>query len=426
MKAIILATDRDYIFDKDRPLALLKVCGVTLIARILNSLRVGGVKDVLIVLGFKGEQISNLLKDGDELNMRIRYIQAEDHEIPEIPQNFLNDDLLIICANTIIDAEFVDEISRIEGTVVCYSNGTFVGVCKVSKESLNIFENKEVRESLDKLVEALEKSYNIVKLDISRVRTEHIELKRKVPPICIKIEDKKSIKLVKKKLVFRTQKGLHFTSYINKPVEDHLVYYIADIPWITPNRITIFANVAAIFVAILFLMGHLKIAAILAYIVGIIDGLDGKLARTRGILTKLGYIEHSFDMLYEQLWYACFAVGLYFLGYGYLPLLLGVFILVVDSFVRHCYMQFRLTMGKALTAYTKFDRIFARIDGRRNVYVLYMIIFSWLQIPIYALYAMLFHSSLTALIYAIRAIQHMNSADKADGTKGFLKLVGKP
>lgn len=429
MKAVILAIHRDNIFDKDRPLALIKVCGISLIARILNSLRVAGVREVLIILGFEGEQISNLLKNGEEINMKISYIQTEEYEIPDLPQEFLNDDLLIIRSNIVMDAEFANEIVKIHGNVVCYSNDDFVGVCKISKESLNTLENEEAKKNLDKLVEIMEKSPNMIKLDVSKIETEHVELKRKVLPLCVKIEDKKTIKFAKKKLIFRTQKGLHFTSYINKPIEDHLVYHIADISWITPNRITIFANLAAFFVAALFLLGELKIAAILAYVVGIIDGLDGKLARARGILTKLGYIEHTFDMLYEQVWYVSFAISLYLLGYGYLPLILGLSMLIMDSFVRHCYMQFRQTMGKALTAYTRFDKAFARIDGRRNVYVLYMIIFSWLpwlQTPLYALYAILAHSSLTALIYAIRAIQHMSAVDKADGTKGFLKLVGKP
>ena len=433
MKAVILAPYKDHIFNKDRPLALIKVCGVSLLVRILNSIKMAGIKNVLVVLGFKGEEIMNLLKNGEEIKMNISYARVKNGEIPNIPQEFLDSDLLILRSDLVIDAEFANEITKIKESVICFSNGEFVGVCKINKEHLNIV---NAGETLDKIAKTLETKQNVVKLNVSGMKVEHVELKREVFPICIKIKDKESIKLAKKKLIFRTQKGLHFTSYINKPIEDRLVYLISDISWITPNRITIFANLAAFLVASLFLLGYLKIAAVLAYIVGIIDGLDGKLARARGILTKLGYIEHSFDMLYEQVWYVCFAISLYLLGYGYLPLVLGLTMLVADSFVRHCYMQFRQTMGKALTAYTKFDKTFARVDGRRNVYVLYMIIFSWLPLipylswirisPLYALYAMLAHSSLTALVYAIRAIQHMSAADKASGIKGFLKLVGKP
>jgi len=428
VKTIILAIYRDHIFDKDRPLALIKVCGVSLILRILNSIRAAELREVLIILGFEGGQISNRLENGEEIGMKIRYLRAEGHEVPEIPQDFLNDDSLIISTGIVMDAEFASEIVNMKGNVVCYSNDEPVGVYKLSKEYLKSLHSDEARNRLDKLLEIMENSQGL-KLDISKMQREHVELKRKISPICVKIEDKKSIEMARKKLIFGTQKGLHFTSYINKPIEDRIIYHLADMSWITPNRITIFANLVAFFVAVLFLVGSLWIAGILACVVGIIDGLDGKLARARGTLTKLGHIEHTFDMLYEQVWYVSFAISLYLLGYGYLPLVLGLFTLVTDSFVRHCYMQFRQTMGKALTAYTRFDKAFAKIDGRRNVYVLYMILFSglpWLQTPLYALYAMLLHSSFTALIYAIRAIQHMSAADKADGTKRFLKLVGKP
>ncbi|MGQ9690943.1 MAG: hypothetical protein ACUVQY_06740 [Thermoproteota archaeon] len=54
-----------------------------------------------------------------------------------------------------------------------------------------------------------------------------------------------------------------------------------------------------------------------------------------------------------------------------------------------------------------FDRFFAKVDGRRNVYVLYMILFSLLDKPPYAIYAMLVRSAVTAVVYAVRAVQHM-------------------
>jgi hypothetical protein len=34
------------------------------------------------------------------------------------------------------------------------------------------------------------------------------------------------------------------------------------------------------------------------------------------------------------------------------------------------------------------------------------------------MYAMLVHSSITAIVYAVRAFQHMSAAGKAEGIKG--------
>lgn len=425
MRAIILATERDFIFDEDRPLALIKVCGVSLIVRILNSVRTAGIREALIVLGFKGEEIRKMLKNGEELGLKLLYLQAEEREVPKLKE-FLDDDLLIINGDVVIDMEFVSGIIKVEGNVACYLNSESIGVYRLGREYSRLLQD-DVVSNLGKILEEIE--VKILRLDITKMEMEHAELKRRVSPVCVKINSRNAIELAKRKLVFRTQKGLHFTSYINKPIEDRVTYHIADLTWVTPNRITILTNLLAFAVAVLFLLGYMKIAVVLAYMVGILDGLDGKLARARGILTRLGYIEHTFDMLYEQAWYVCFALSLYFLENSYLPLILGLCMLLADSFVRHCYMQFKETMGKALTAYTSFDRTFARVDGRRNVYVLYMIFFSWLPWlgkPLYAMYAMLIHSSLTATVYIIRAVQHMNATDKAEGLKGFLKLVGKP
>lgn len=423
MRAIILATERDFIFDEDKPLALIKVCGVSLIARILNSVRAAGIREALIVLGFKGEEIRNMLKNGEEIGLKLLYLQAGEREAPKL-REFLDDDLLIINGNIVIDTEFVSRIINAEGNVACYLNSESIGVYRLGREYSRLLQD-DVASSLGKILEEI--GFKI--LDITKMEVEHIELKRRVSPVCVKINSRNAMELAKRKLVFRTQKGLHFTSYINKPIEDRFTYHIAEVSWITPNRITILTNLLAFAVAALFLLGYMRIAVVLAYMVGILDGLDGKLARARGILTKLGYIEHTFDMLYEQTWYACFALSLYFLENSYLPLILGLCMLLADSFVRHCYMQFKETMKRALTAYTGFDRAFARVDGRRNVYVLYMILFSWLPWlgkPLYAMYAMLIHSSVTALVYAIRAVQHMSAADRAEGLRGFLKLVGKP
>ncbi|MGB9717545.1 MAG: CDP-alcohol phosphatidyltransferase family protein [Thermoproteota archaeon] len=423
MKAVILATEKDFIFDGKKPVALIKVCGVSLITRILSSLRASRISEVLIVLGFGEEEIRSMLKNGEEIGLKLYYLGTKGEH--GFLKDFLNDDIIVISVDTVIDKEFIEELIKIEKDVSCYLNRRPVGIYKLSKEnSMLLYEyllSKRIREMFEKIEEL-----QISRLDVSNMRVEHLGLKRVVYPICVKIEDRRSIEDAKRRLIFRTQKGLHFTSYINKPIEDHIIYYIADIPWITPNRITVLMNLFAFTIAALFLLGHLKIAAILAYMVGILDGLDGKLARARGILTKLGYIEHTFDMLYEQAWYVCFALSLHFLENSYLPLVLGLCMLLADSFVRHCYMQFKETLGRALTAYTNFDRLFARVDGRRNMYVLYMILFSWLDRPLYAMYAMLTHSSVTAVVYAVRAVQHMSTADKTEGLKGFLKLVGKP
>jgi len=105
--------------------------------------------------------------------------------------------------------------------------------------------------------------------------------------------------------------------------------------------------------------------------VGILDGLDGKLARIRGQETMLGRMEHPFDMLYEFSWLVALAL---FLSrtQGPLPLELCIFSLVFIAFYRFCYDQFSRTMKVSLDIYGPFERTFRRIAGRRNIYNIYI------------------------------------------------------
>ena len=137
---------------------------------------------------------------------------------------------------------------------------------------------------------------------------------------------------------------------------------------------------------------------------GVLDGVDGKLARVRGILSKLGHIEHSLDMLYEQALYASFVLGLALSGAAPLALPLGIAFLVVDGFVRHVYNQFALVAGRPLKEYSRFDRRFAFIDGRRNVYLIYFLASSAVGAPLLGLGAALAHAAITGGVYLAKAV----------------------
>ncbi|MFQ6077377.1 MAG: CDP-alcohol phosphatidyltransferase family protein, partial [Candidatus Bathyarchaeia archaeon] len=85
--------------------------------------------------------------------------------------------------------------------------------------------------------------------------------------------------------------------YVHRPIEDWIVYRLVNIK-LTSNQLTILINLIAYCVVALFLFGHLLVGSILTFVVGLMDGLDGKLARARGQATKLGSMEHPFDLLF--------------------------------------------------------------------------------------------------------------------------------
>ena len=220
------------------------------------------------------------------------------------------------------------------------------------------------------------------------------------------------------------QKGKHLMSKLHKPIEDFIVYLLYDLEFIGADHISIITYILAFIVVYFFLQAKVCYALVLALIVGILDGVDGKIARLRGKKTYIGKIEHSFDMLYEQIIYVSWIYYVYTTIPTISVILIGIIFLVSDAFTRHVYMQFKIATGKNLLLMSKLDRKIAKIDGRRNVWFIYMLIGVVIQ-PIWGLILMLIHSLLTSIVYVVRAIQHLRGIDIREGMEKWQEMIYK-
>ncbi|MFQ6077484.1 MAG: CDP-alcohol phosphatidyltransferase family protein, partial [Candidatus Bathyarchaeia archaeon] len=68
--------------------------------------------------------------------------------------------------------------------------------------------------------------------------------------------------------------------YIHRPIENWIVGHLVNTP-VTPNQLTATTNIVAYCVTALFFFGYLLPASALSFAVGLMDGLDGKLARAK-------------------------------------------------------------------------------------------------------------------------------------------------
>jgi phosphatidylglycerophosphate synthase len=156
--------------------------------------------------------------------------------------------------------------------------------------------------------------------------------------------------------------------YFDTPFENFLVRRLAPTR-VTPNQITVCTLVLASIVASLFHQGWLRVGVLLALVVGVLDGVDGKLARLKIATSKLGELEHVGDFFYENAWYLSLASwlarsvddpGLWYAGWALVACDLA------DSLL---YLALQRHAGRMLDELTTFDRRFRAIAGRRNVYV---------------------------------------------------------
>jgi len=203
--------------------------------------------------------------------------------------------------------------------------------------------------------------------------------------------------------------------YVHRPLENRIVCRLLNTK-ITPNQLTILTNAVAYCVTALFFLGFLLPGSILSFVVGLMDGLDGKLARARGKTTKLGTMEHAFDLLFEFSWLAALALFLFNSTRDALPLVLCLFSVVFIAFYRYCYDLFSRAMKKSLDNYGRFERLFRRVAGRRNLYNIHILAWILLGRPLYSLITILIHSALTAVVYAYRVGKHLHAADRLESS----------
>jgi len=176
---------------------------------------------------------------------------------------------------------------------------------------------------------------------------------------------------------------------------------------ISPNHVTLLTAIFGACVALLFLNGVLKWGVILAYLVAILDGVDGKLARTKLQTSRLGEIEHFIDFFVEQSWYFC--LTLYFVNHADQAMLgwVGGILMGSDMFDKLLYMWSHTAFSKQLDELGSFERRFRLVGGRRNVYLWFFILGFWLNSPVTAFFAASLWSLCTVLVHSVRFLHHL-------------------
>lgn len=153
--------------------------------------------------------------------------------------------------------------------------------------------------------------------------------------------------------------------YIHRPIERLVTAHLTSTP-VTPNQITVIGAVVGLASAWLFSQGLFLLALVLALAVGVLDGVDGKLARVKLMTSTAGELEHVVDKIVEYLIY--FGMAHYFAetGYGAAPYVMAG-ALVLFHLADEVQLEFfRRMSGKFLCDFSPFDRRFRMVDGRRN------------------------------------------------------------
>ena len=463
MKALILAAgdgDRLGSYTKDKPKALVKLLGISLIERVILTAKQAGINEFLVVCGYLGEKLMSDLGNGDRFGISIKYIDNEDWQRGNAvsalkAKDFLDEKFILLMSDHIFDSRILTEIIKHDtgssivlavdkkepseedmgvrekrGKIIeegkgmeksgCIDTGIFL--CSPNMFSYLEETVEEGRTELSDCINLAAKNGDAEIFDITQINSYASKMRKEIEPWWIDIDTEKDLTKAQEMIIENASKNPSdaLAHYIHKPIENKLVAILSTSN-ITPNQLTIIVNVLAYTVTALFFVGYLLPASILSFVVGIADGLDGKLARVKLKTSKLGSLEHSFDLLFEFSWFIALSWFLFRATQTVIPLILCIFIILFIAFYRHIYDQFRRASGRSLDDSGDFERRFKRIAGRRNLYNIPILI-GVLLVPSYSLIALTyslifisFHSGITAIVYSVRAVKHLHAMDNQIG-----------
>ena len=223
-------------------------------------------------------------------------------------------------------------------------------------------------------------------------------LRRRLRPFWFPAPSSAHVKLAERILLNSVQKGTQdLPARIHAPLETFLLSKLCKTA-VTPGQLTVSWIILAFGTTILFATGHLIWGIVLALIIGILDGLDGKQARIRVETSKAGKIEHWFDSFFEVVWPTALAYHFYVSGqlpnaFFYLALLI-----VAEALDGIGKLGVYGPAEKSLVEPGLLDRIVRLVGGRRNIYLWVLVACVVLGMPEKALIVMAFWEVATATV----------------------------
>src|SRR2546423_2684821 len=158
---------------------------------------------------------------------------------------------------------------------------------------------------------------------------------------------------------------LDFPGFFDSPIEDRIVKRLCRSS-IRPNQVTFVTMLVGLAVTALFATGRLWWGVALAYVIEVLDGVDGKLARIRVETTAAGEWEHEVDYAIELSWWTALAFHFYAAGLRNAYWLLALYF-VSDLFDRLAKRAVKKKVGRNLDDVSNFDRFVRCIGARRNI-----------------------------------------------------------
>lgn len=387
MKSIILANEFLAETRPRRLTALENLCGISLLERHVRNLKKSGVSSISIVIPAESDIAPMLMDKLKKLSALVEVVRQDAAARALRGEK----ELLIIAADYYIERQFIDYLAQASkpcllldreahkvSQISANSPHGSVGCARIDGSTLcSLF--AEGVYSWAGIVDALAEDDAIKHCDVGTLPTYNHAVRRHRQSKWISIGNGTALTKARSWIIEGAQKGsLDLPAKVlHAPIENFIVSRLCE-GSITPNQLTLVTNIAAWLVTWGILSGFLWTSLIGAALVGIMDGLDGKLARVKVMTSKVGELEHLFDMIFEYSWWLClgwvlggaslssaaFMAGIGLVIVSFADTLIGVIFWVVHG----CWHN------RTIDNYTPFELTVRKFGGRRNIYIWLMLI----------------------------------------------------
>lgn len=233
----------------------------------------------------------------------------------------------------------------------------------------------------------------------------NMSLRKRSAPLLISATDRQAIE----KALFRdSYKGV--TDLVTKHVWPPLA--LAATRWcarrgLTPNQVTV---VSAVLVGVafwLFWEGQFLLGLLAAWLMTLLDTVDGKLARVTLRSSFFGNIfDHGIDLIHPPFWYWAWIVGLSAWGMGLDDGGWTLAVIVVGYILqRGEELFFRQVFGLQIHIWRRFDSLFRQVTARRNPNLLILTAATILGRPDIGIVAVAVWTVACFLIHLARIVQ---------------------
>lgn len=245
----------------------------------------------------------------------------------------------------------------------------------------------------------------MARVDAARQQAYVQSMRRSVRPVFFPAPSLERRPLAERLLRDATQKGvLDFPALLHAPIEKWLVSHLCRTS-ITPNQITLGTGVLGLGVTLLYAGGYLWAGVLVALVIGVLDGIDGKLARLKAQTTKLGKKEHDLDYFVETSWWAALAYHFHATGQIRYAYVIFAAFFAFDRLERMARQAVQQRIGLNLDDFAPFDRLVRIVAGRRNIYTWLFAFFLAIGAPATGFIWLCSWGVASAVIHILRALQ---------------------